>query len=710
MRKKIVGIVVFMLVATMVVSATNVDVKESNNIRLNSEPYEPAPFEWWRVDQKQTTQGGYGITLIPPETNAQSFTPTKDKLTAVSLYLFGAGTPPDKVNITVSIRDNLTGSDLATKTIDTSVVPITSATWILFDFEDISVTPESKYFIVCSGDAGNANNAYCWLFSSEDLYARGEAWHKATVGSSWIQWPSGSTSPADFCFKTYFRNPLDVSSTPKNNEMMPSEVSMVGDWTETQKLLDPDGGFDIGFGYSISLDGDTALIGCCDDDNGHYSGSAYILIRSGNTWTQQAKLLPSDGEAEEQFGSEACLQGDTALIGAFWDDDNGNHSGSAYVFTRTGTTWTQQQKLLPSDGVTDAQFGISIALDGNTALIGANRDDDNGNRSGSAYVYTRTGTTWTQQAKLNASDGGEEERFGIDVALEGDTALIGAETSDNGDYCGSVYVFTRTGTTWTEQQKLLASDGAAVDWFGFSIALDGNTALFAACLDDDKGTDSGSAYVFTRTGTIWTQQQKLNASDGAGLDHFSENAISLDGDTALIGARYDDDMGSNSGSVYVFTRTGTTWTQQQKLTASDGAKMDMFSWYALSLDGDTAFIGSLYDDNENGNDSGSVYVFTRSSADLTFNITGGIGVKVTISNGGTTDAVDIPWAINVEGGILKMINKTINGTIDVPAGESVTVKSGMFLGIGAIDIAAWVADVVQVTTGKQLLIFTTVKK
>ncbi|HIH29179.1 MAG TPA: hypothetical protein HA260_05185, partial [Thermoplasmata archaeon] len=196
MRKKIVGIVVFMLVATAVVSATNINVKESNNIRLNSEPYEPAPFEWWRVDQKQTTQGGYGITLIPPETNAQSFTPTKDKLTAVSLYLFGAGTPPDKVNITVSIRDNLTGSDLATKTIDTSVVPITSATWILFDFEDISVTPESKYFIVCSGDAGNANNAYCWLFSSEDLYARGEAWHKATVGSSWIHWPSGSTSPA----------------------------------------------------------------------------------------------------------------------------------------------------------------------------------------------------------------------------------------------------------------------------------------------------------------------------------------------------------------------------------------------------------------------------------------------------------------------------------------------------------------------------------
>jgi len=683
-------------------------VKESNNIRLNSEPYEPAPFEWWRVDQKQTTQGGYGITLIPPETNAQSFTPTKDKLTAVSLYLFGAGTPPDKVNITVSIRDNLTGSDLATKTIDTSVVPITSATWILFDFEDISVTPESKYFIVCSGDAGNANNAYCWLFSSEDLYARGEAWHKATVGSSWIQWPSGSTSPADFCFKTYFRNPLDVSSTPKNNEMMPSEVSMVGDWTETQKLLASDGVAGAGFGCTASIEGDTALIGAVgDDDNGANSGSVYVYIRTGTTWIQQAKLLPSDGAPEEQFGEDVDIEGDVALIGAWFDDDNGVHSGSAYVFIRTGTTWTQQAKLLPSDGVTDAQFGINVALSGDTALIGANRDDDNGIRSGAAYVFTRTGTTWTQQAKLIASDGAPEERFGIDVALDGDTALIGSESDDNGNYSGSVYVFTRTGTTWTEQQKIYPSDGAEADWFGFAISLDGDTALFAASLDDDNGTDSGSAYVYTRSGTTWTQQQKLLTLDGAAGDHFSEQAVSLDGDTALIGAYMDDDGGSQSGSAYIFTRSGTTWTQQQKLIASDGAAGDHFSYWAVSLDGDTAFIGAWSDDDM-GINSGSAYVFTKSSADLTFSIKGGLGVKAVIKNNGTSDATDIPWQIHVEGGILGMINKTVNGTVDIPAGESVTVKTGMLLGFGIISIVAKVAGEEQTATGTQLIIFSMV--
>lgn len=496
------------------------------------------------------------------------------------------------------------------------------------------------------------------------------------------------------------------ATTPSN-----PQTCMAGDWTEIQKLLASDGVADAAFGGGFSLDGDTAIIGACgDDDYGHWSGSAYVFIRNGTTWIQQAKLLPSDGGAvDAQFGGYLDLDGDTVIIGAFWDDDNGNHSGSAYVFTRAGTVWTEQQKLLPADGVADMQFGISIDLDGDTVLIGANRDDDNGNRSGSAYIYTRTGTTWTQQAKLIASDGATEERFGIDVALEGDTAMIGSETPDNGDYSGSVYVFTRTGTIWTEQQKLLASDGAAGDWFGFAIALDGDTALFAASYDDDKGAQSGSAYIFTRTGSTWTEQQKLNASDGAVGDHFSEFAVALDGDTAIIGAYMDDDMGSASGSAYVFTRTGTTWTEVQKLTASDGAAGDYFSQYGVTLDGDTAFIGAWFDDNANGVDAGSAYVFTKSGADLTFSIAGGVGVKAVIKNNGTSDATGVPWQIHVEGGILGMINKTVNGTIDIPAGDTVTVKTGILLGFGAISIIANVAGEEQTAEGTQLIIFSMVK-
>jgi hypothetical protein len=479
-------------------------------------------------------------------------------------------------------------------------------------------------------------------------------------------------------------------------------------WNQNQKLLASDGVAEAGFGCCAALDGDTLFIGACqDDDNGHFSGSAYVFIRTGTTWTFQAKLLPSDGAAEEQFGESVALKGNTALIGAWYDNDNGVHSGSTYVFTRTGTTWTQQQKLLPADGVTDAQFGINLDLNGNTALIGANRDDDNGVRSGAAYVYTTDGTTWTQQAKLIASDGGPEERFGIDVGLEGDTALIGSESSDQGAYSGSVYVFTRSGTTWTQQQKIIPSDGAATDWFGFAISISGDTALFAASYDD-LGSNSGSAYVYIRNGTTWTQQAKLHASDGAANDHFSEQAVALDGDTALIGAYLDNnDNGADAGSAYVFTRTGTTWTQQQKLLASDGAAGDYFSYWAVALQGNTALIGAWGDD-DNGNDSGSAYVFTK--VGLTYSITGGLGVSLKITNNGTVNVTGVPWLLQVKGGLLGMINKSLNGTFDIPAGGTKTVGTGMLFGFGALTITAKVADEEKTKKGTQIIIFTAVKK
>jgi len=488
-------------------------------------------------------------------------------------------------------------------------------------------------------------------------------------------------------------------------------ASMAGDWTEIQKLLASDGAAGDVFGTSVSLDGDTVLIGAVsDDDNGAGSGSAYIFTRSGTTWTPQTKLLASDGHAGDQFGCFVSLFGDTALIGAMWDDDNGVDSGSAYVFTRTGTTWTQQQKLSASDAAAGDWFGSCVSLSGDTALIGA-QAYDTGN--GSAYVFTRTGTTWTQQAKLLASDGAAGDCFGYMVSIDGNTALIGADyDDDNGVDSGSAYVFTRTGTTWTQQAKLLASDGAAGDDFsGGGVVLSGDTVIIGAELDDDNGVDSGSAYVFTRTGTTWTQQAKLLASDGAAGDQFSMFGLALESDTAIIGAWDDDDMGANSGSAYVFTRTGITWTQQQKLTASDGAAGDQFG-VAVTLDGDTALIGAWFDDVSGTTNCGSVYVFTKESEppSLTFSITGGLGVNLKITNTGTINISGVPWLIHVEGGILGMINKTVNGTIDIPAGETVTVKTGMLLGFGAISITAKVADEEQTATGTQIIIFSMVKK
>jgi hypothetical protein len=492
--------------------------------------------------------------------------------------------------------------------------------------------------------------------------------------------------------------------------MAPShaQASTSGGWVQGQKLVASDGKAGANFGDCTSISGDTALICAEQDFGGHatWAGAAYIFTRTGTTWTQQQKLNASDGAFNDYFGWVGALDGNTALITAIWDDDNGVDSGSAYVFVRTGTTWTQQAKLTASDGAAGDHFGYSCALNGDTAMIGANWDDDCGDGSGSLYVFTRTGTTWTEQQKMHSSDEQAGDRFSGSIALVNDTALIGAYwDDDNGVDAGSAFVFTRTGTTWSQQQKLLASDGAAGDSFGSSVSVYGDTAFFGAYGDNDNGNLSGSAYVFTRSGTTWTQQQKLLASDGAAGDQFSGGSISVWGDTVLIGAMLDDDNGKDSGSAYIFTRMGTTWAQQQKLLPSDGAANDQFGIVILS--GDTAFISSWYDDDM-GSNSGSVYVFTK--VGTTFIITGGLGVHLKITNNGTTAANGVPYWLHVQGGILGKINKTVNGTIDIPAGGTKTVGTGMLFGFGSLAIAATVAGEDKTATGMQIIVYSMVKK
>ena len=447
-----------------------------------------------------------------------------------------------------------------------------------------------------------------------------------------------------------------------------AQSSSLENWIEIQKLLPSDGATGDGFGYSVSFSGDTVLIGTIyDDDNGYNSGSAYVFTRTGTIWTQQAKLLASDGATIDNFGRSVSIYGNTALIGAD-NDDNGR--GSAYVFTRTGTTWTQQQKLNALDGAVGDVFGYSVSLDGNTALIGAFLDDDNGVDTGSAYVFTRTGTTWTQQQKLLASDGAAVDMFGRSVSLNIDTALIGApEDDDMGTGSGSAYIFTRTGTTWTQQAKLLASDGATGDYFGEEVSINENTALIGAYYNDDYGPDSGSAYVFTRTGTTWTQQQKLLASDSAAYDCFGYE-VSIDENTALIGAPGDDDNGNTSGAAYVFARTGTTWTEQAKLLASDGAAEDTFG-ESISIDGDTAFIGASYDDY-----MGSVYVFKKNQSPI-------FGTP-TPANGSINNPLSLTWSIPIidpEGDLfswtIQCSNGQTNSSIGVTNGTKILSLSGL---------------------------------
>ena len=377
--------------------------------------------------------------------------------------------------------------------------------------------------------------------------------------------------------------------------------------TEAAKLLATDALSGDYLGRSVSISGNTALVGANGvDDNGLASGAAYVFTLEGGVWTEQAKLTASDGAAYDIFGITVSISGDTALVGAYGDDDLGANSGSVYVFVRDAFgVWTEQAKLNASDGVAGDRLGYSLSISGDTALIGANYHGD----SGAAYVFVRDPWgAWTEQAKLGITGWASSAHFGISTSVSGDTALIGAF----GDYIGTVrpgaaYVYTRAGGVWTEQAKLTATDWAVNDNFGVAVSLDGDTALIGAHHDKDDGPFTGSAYIFTRTGSVWNQQIKFTASDGATYDYFGAS-VSLSGDNALIGAWGDDDNGSMSGSAYLFSKNAGAWGPEEKFSPVDGAYFDSFG-KSVSLSGDTALLGTSNNDDL-GPDSGLAYVYS----------------------------------------------------------------------------------------------------
>ena len=360
-------------------------------------------------------------------------------------------------------------------------------------------------------------------------------------------------------------------------------VAVTPRFLEADKLLAGDGASEDFFGYSVGFEGDTAVFGAWgDDDNGSDSGSAYVFTRAAGAWTEQQKLTASDGKGGVSFGFAVAVDGDTAVIGAWGDDDNGPFSGSAYVFTRTSGVWTEQQKLTASDGEAGVLFSFAVAVDGDTVVIGALGDGANGVFAGAVYVLTREAGVWTEQQKLTASDGASMDFFGNSIAVDGNTMLIAADGGGVLDGPGSVYVFTRSAGIWTEQQKLSPSDGGVNDEFGLSVSVDGSTAVIGSHWHDAVGEDSGAAYVFTRSAGVWTEQQKLTPSDATAIDEFGES-VAVDGDTVVVSAWLDDENGDNSGSIYVFTRSAGVWTERLKLLASDGRAEDHLGYFRPGL-------------------------------------------------------------------------------------------------------------------------------
>jgi FG-GAP repeat len=371
-------------------------------------------------------------------------------------------------------------------------------------------------------------------------------------------------------------------------------------WTQQQELTDPESYDDDEFGYSVAISGPIAVIGAYQAPVGNNNpGAAYVFVQNGDAWTMQQELTASDGGTNGAFGYSVAVSGTTALIGAPYHTVGGKaQQGAAYVFVQSGTTWSQQQELAASDGAVEDEFGTSVALSGTTAVIGAPIRTVGGNvAQGAAYIFVQSGTTWSQQAELTASDGAEGDDLGFSVALSGTTVILGALEHKVGSNAlqGAAYVFVQSGTAWSQQAELTASDGQAGDYFGHAVAISGTTAMVGAPNRPARANiGPGAAYVFEQSGSTWTQQQELTSSSGLG------SAIAISGTTALIGEAFAG--GEAPGAAYVFVKSNGAWSQQQKLTHSVGATFPEFG-FSVAMSGTTALVGT-------SQEYGTAYVFS----------------------------------------------------------------------------------------------------
>jgi hypothetical protein len=400
-----------------------------------------------------------------------------------------------------------------------------------------------------------------------------------------------------------------------------------------------------GISSAISGDGSTLAVGAYGEAEA--SGAVYVFTRSGSTWSQQADINGSNTETGDYFGVSVALSadGNTLAVGAHFEDSNATgdptnnsaqDSGAVYVFTRSDSSWSQQAYVKASNTGENDRFGQSVALsgDGSTLAVGAYFEDGNSNLvtdSGAVYVFTLSGSTWSQQAYIK--EGAQAYyNFGWSVALaaDGGTLAVGAHHANS--QRGAVTVFTGSGSTWNLQATLSASNGWAQDFFGQSVALsaDGSTLAVGADGEESNATgidgdptnnsaqDSGAVYVFTRSGSTWSQQAYVKASNTGALDHFGVSvALSADGSTLAVGAYGEDssaigtdgngadNSAADSGAVYVFTRSGSTWSQQAYVKASNTGADDWFGISAaLSADGGILAAGAYREDS-----SGAVYLY-----------------------------------------------------------------------------------------------------
>ena len=372
------------------------------------------------------------------------------------------------------------------------------------------------------------------------------------------------------------------------------------------------------YGYSVSVHGSFAVVGSrFANTTFPDTGAAFVLRNDGAVWVNSQTLVASDAASFDDFGVAVAMDGDVLVVGAFQDDDNGSSSGSAYVFRRSGLAYVQEQKLLPADGAMDDFFGVSVAVSGNVIVVGARGDDDNGLNAGSAYVFRHNGVSWVQEQKLLAADGGASDEYGVSVSVRGNVAVVGAQLDDDfGVDAGAAYIYRFDGAMWAPEQKLVGMESTAGDRFGFSVSCDGGTILVGSYLDDEMAVDAGSAYIFRFNGVSWAQEQKLMAADGALSDWFGWS-VSISGDKALVGAMQDDSTDTDAGAAYLFEFDGMGWNLLAEQLAPDGQAGDAYG-FSVALRNNVTLVGVPRDDDE-GTEAGSVWIQLDDPSDCNMN-------------------------------------------------------------------------------------------
>ena len=374
------------------------------------------------------------------------------------------------------------------------------------------------------------------------------------------------------------------------------------EWQKAQKILasDPQAGDE--FGISVAIDGDYAVIGAHGEGS---SGAAYFFDRNNNgSWTQVARVKASDAQSGDRFGRAVGISGDFAVIGAYGEDEGGSNAGAAYFFERNNGSWTEVARVKASDAEADDEFGWAVGISGDFTVIGAFKEDEGGSNAGAAYFFERNNSgSWTQVARVKASDAGADDEFGRSVGISGTYSVIGAYGEDEeGDNAGAAYFFERNNSgSWTEVARVKASDAGANDYFGKSVAIENDYSIIGAF---GEGS-SGAAYFFDRNNSgSWTEVAKVKASDPDNGDGFGRT-VGISGSYSLVGAA---DADAVTGSAYFFERNNIgSWTEVVKVKATDPANWDIFG-YSVGISGNYSVIGVPLDD-DGASAVGAAYFF-----------------------------------------------------------------------------------------------------